>query len=150
MNTSQTVTLVVFLIVIVGAVAVGPAVWSSFKNKDVPPLDHCVQHGGYLSMHIHPHLQIEKDGGPLEIPANVGITKECMRPVHTHDTSGTIHLEYPDQHDFQLKDFFTVWGQPFLPDGYTVAMTVDGQPSTELDNLILRDKQQIVLTYQKK
>ena len=42
-----------------------------------------------------------------------------------------------------------VWGQPLQRDGYTLEMTVDGQPNTDFGNLVLKDKQEIVLNYSK-
>ena len=71
------------------------------------PLDDCVQHGR-LGMHIHATLSMAVDGEPLKIPANIGVTSGCLRPLHTHDESGTIHIEHPRQVDFTLGDFLRV------------------------------------------
>jgi len=106
--------------------------------------------------HIHPHLQIVVNGKNEIIPANVGITVDCMRPIHTHDTSGEIHVESPEEIDFTLGDFFAVWQEPFssgqildyrVNSGHEILMTVDGRPSGEFENLVLRDQQQIVIEY---
>lgn len=126
--------------------------WAAFKEQQVaskPPLEQCVEHAG-LGMHIHPQLQITQDGQPVMIPANIGIEPTCMRPIHTHDVSGMIHLEFPVQHDFTLGEFFKVWGQPLHKDGYNLTMTVDGQANNDGEKLVLKDHQQIVLTYTKK
>jgi hypothetical protein len=66
--------------------------------------------------HLHPHLTIEHSGVPLAIPANVGFVQAggtvlCIYWLHTHDESGTIHVEAPGG-NFTLADFFAVWGQP--------------------------------------
>lgn len=125
--------------------------WAAFKEKQIaskPPLEHCVEHAG-LGMHIHPQLQITEDGKQVLMPANIGLEANCMRPVHTHDVSGTIHLEFPTKHDFQLKDFFQIWGQPLNKEGYNLKMIVDGQESHDGENLILKDHQQIKLEYSK-
>lgn len=71
----------------------------------------CVSHGGSLSLHIHPHLGIIVDGEAREIPTNIGVTTQCLRPMHTHDGSGVIHIESPRIRDFTLGQFFGVWGQ---------------------------------------
>lgn len=137
------------LTMVVFAGIIGLAAWKDHQLNSVPALAQCVEHTG-LGMHIHPHLEIAQDGQPVVIPANVGIKPTCMGPVHTHDSSGTIHLEFPTRHDFQLKDFFAVWGQPLQKDGYNMTVTVDGQPNNDGENLILKDDQKIQIKYEKK
>jgi hypothetical protein len=111
---------------------------------------------GRLALHIHPHLTIMINGRPLTIPANIGITPRGAGPVHTHDDSGTIHVESEVLRTFYLKDFFRAWGRTFTPRnllGYRadaaheITMTVNGQPSTEFGDLVLRDRDEIVLSY---
>jgi len=107
-------------------------------------------------MHIHPHLTIIIDGQPQVIPANIGIRSDGNLPLHTHDASGWIHVESTEVHTFKLKDFFTIWGQPFnrnivlghvAAGGKHITMTVDGRPSNQFGNLALQDGQQIVIRY---
>ncbi len=116
-------------------------------NLAADPLKSCVNHAG--GMHIHPDLSISIDGAAQEIPANIGVSVACMRPVHTHDSTGIIHVEFPRKHDFTLRDFFTVWDEPFNKEGYSVTMTVNDEASSEYENLILRDGDRIKLDYQK-
>lgn len=108
--------------------------------------------------HIHPHLAIVVNGATTTIPANIGITLNCEHPLHTHDASGTIHVESPEQRNFTLSDFFAVWGEPFgktqifgyeADAGHEITMTVDGKPSADYENLVLKDGQQIVIKYGK-
>jgi hypothetical protein len=108
-------------------------------------------------VHIHPHLTITINGQQQEIPANTGIGTDSMGrptflPIHTHDNTGTIHVESPIQRDFHLKDFFDVWGQTFTNQQImgsvglvTMTHTVNGQtsPSTEFGSLLLQDKDDI-------
>jgi len=115
-------------------------------NLASDPLKSCVNHTG--GMHIHPNINISIDGIAQEIPANIGISVACMRPLHTHDSSGTIHVEFPRQHDFRLGDFFTLWDRPFNKEGYSVVMTVNGGENTEYENLILKDGDRIELNYE--
>ena len=124
---------------------------------DGEALDLCVTHGSEISMHIHPELYIYVDGEQVIIPADVGITPDCMKAVHTHDETGKLHLEYPQQYDFVLGDFFAVWEQPFsatelldysTEDGGTIRMLVDGQESDAYEDLVLEDLQQIELYYE--
>ena len=110
----------------------------------------------YTQFHIHPHLRIVVNGQEQSVPANIGIALDCMHPLHTHDTSGTIHVESPEQRDFTLGDFFAVWNKPLSKDvlldnhvdaTHEIVMTVDGAPNSEYENLVLKDKEEIVLEY---
>lgn len=40
-----------------------------------------------------------------------------MRPLHTHDTSGQIHVEPIVARDITIGDFFLVWGKVFNSSG---------------------------------
>lgn len=112
-----------------------------------------------LAMHIHPVLTIMINGQKQEVPAQIGIEGSCFHFLHTHDNTGTIHVESPVQTDFHLSDFFAVWGKTFsqdqildskADDTHKIVMTVNGQPSTEYGDLVLRDKDQIVISYEAK
>jgi len=147
------VTVIAGITVIVLALIIAIAVRG---EKNYSPRTDCIEHSQSLAMHIHPVISINLDGQPVAIPANIGISSTCMSPVHTHDTSGTIHVEYTENHDFTLSDFFANWGQPFSKDQildkkadatHEITMTVDGQPSTEFGNLVFKDKQQIIINY---
>jgi hypothetical protein len=106
-----------------------------------------------LAMHIHAHLQISVDGQPLTIPAGIGLTPTGFLPMHTHDTSGLIHMESPVVYDFTLQDFFIIWSQ--TPQGQEIVTAVDVLPNVlVLDNgsvvslqqpLVLHDHDQIVI-----
>jgi len=112
----------------------------------------------YTNFHIHPRLSIRVNGVTEKLPTNIGITFSCMHPLHTHDETGEIHVESPEKRDFTLGDFFAVWGKMFDQSQildyksdaeHEIVMTVDGKPSTEFEELILIDKQQIVIEYKK-
>jgi hypothetical protein len=109
--------------------------------------------------HIHPELHIVIDGVPVIVPADIGITDTCMHPLHTHDDTGTLHVESPVQKDFTLGDFFFVWDQPFdsmhildkvATKPSQITMTVNGVPVDTFENTILVDKDQLVITYTSK
>ena len=106
--------------------------------------------------HIHPILKIIANGQEKAIPANLGIQPTCMTSLHTHDSTGVIHVESPEKRDFTLSDFFAVWKQPFNKDqilSYTadvshqIRVTVNGQTVDTYENTILRDKDQIAIKY---
>lgn len=128
-------------------------------QKNFKPREQCVQHSVSLSMHIHPVISIFVDNQPVAIAANIGVDPTCMKAIHTHDESGTLHVEYPTQHDFTLGDFFANWGQPFnssqlmdkiVNDTHAITMTVDGEPNSEFEKLIFKDGQKIEIHYKAK
>lgn len=65
-------------------------------------------------VHIHQHLDLYVDGSRVTVPANIGIDADggFISDLHTHDTSGIMHVESPTQRDFTLGQFFAVWGLP--------------------------------------
>ena len=95
-------------------------------------------------------LYIEIDGVSQTIPANIGLNDVCERAIHTHDATGTIHVEAQAQRDYVLNDFFDVWGEKIIKDGYDLIMTVDSKDFKEYGSLFLKDKQEIKLVYKKK
>lgn len=117
-----------------------------------------------LSMHIHPQLTITLNGSPIQVPAQIGIDPSLWKdhsldqygvnglaPMHTHDASGTIHVESNKVRDFTLHQFFAIWGQPAdgsAINGHTVSsLSVDGKlQSSSTQDIVFSDKQQIVMT----
>jgi hypothetical protein len=84
-----------------------------------------------LAFHIHAHLAVYVNGRPRAIPYGVGVLAPLQLQqtpdgpfvvggagfywLHTHDTSGVIHIESPIQRRYTLGEFFDVWGQPLGP-----------------------------------
>jgi len=66
-------------------------------------------------MHIHQQLNIFVDGANVPVPANIGIAG-FFSPVHTHDTTGVVHVEAPFVAKFTLGHFFDIWGVRFTQD----------------------------------
>jgi hypothetical protein len=108
--------------------------------------------------HIHPELAVYVRGEEVPIPVNIGIDPrqppEMMAGLHTHDSSGVIHVE--NAAEPTMGQFFQIWGVPFSrrqlgPDEATgseeVRMWVDGDPSREFGELVLEDGQEIVVAY---
>jgi hypothetical protein len=63
------------------------------------------------ALHIHAHLDVIVNGRPVEVPADIGIDEAARKisPLHTHDTTGVIHVESPTQAQFSLGQFFSEW-----------------------------------------
>jgi len=115
-------------------------------------------------VHWHSHLSVTLNGSPFTVPANIGIDSSLWKDhsldqygsgaaaLHTHDTSGTIHVEVNTSHrDFTLHEFLAIWGQPVdgsAIDGYLVtSVTVDGvQEASPTGDVILKDGQKIAMT----
>ena len=109
--------------------------------------------------HIHPTLAIIVNGKQQTIPANLGVQPTCMTSLHTHDSSGVIHVEAPEKRDFTLGDFFAVWKQPFSKDQileykvdatHQLLVTVNGKAVDTYENATLRDRDKIVISYETK
>jgi hypothetical protein len=113
--------------------------------------------GAKMVLHIHPKLNVIADGNPMIIPKNVGIDASLwkdhsldrygmqgMAPLHTHDASGTIHVESNTNRPYTLGQFLDIWGGLNF-NGKTVKATVDGKPIADFRNIVLRDAEQINL-----
>ncbi len=118
-----------------------------------------------MALHIHPHLVITINGQQVTVPSQIGIDPSLwvdhsldqygmqgMAPLHTHDASGTIHVESRDLKDYTIGEFFAIWGQTFdgqevlghqAQVGHTVWMVLDGQRMAPTDSLVLRDNMQV-------
>jgi hypothetical protein len=150
----------IFIIVLISLFGIilwsGTSALNSQKSCLTQPAE-TINIGGHsnLAMHIHPKLTIILDGQDIQIPSNIGLGQNLMRPLHTHDSSGTLHVEGPCLRDFTLGDFFIIWGQPFSSSQImdkksnegTIKMTVDGISNLQFEKLILQDNQEIIIEY---
>jgi hypothetical protein len=71
--------------------------------------------GEQLEVHYHAHLDVIDDGQEVTVPAGVGFVIKNGTPtgitvLHTHDTSGVIHIESATNSPYALGQFFTEWG----------------------------------------
>lgn len=106
-------------LVLLGAVAGGVVALQALRRlPSTPPVAHprvLCQPAEQLEIHYHSHLALVHDGSVVTLPAGIGIEPLCYYWLHTHDTSGIIHVETPGGQAgrvFTLADFFAVWGQP--------------------------------------
>lgn len=129
--------------------------------------------GGNFALHIHPRLTIVEDGVQQTVPAQVGIMGFAEdQLIHTHDASGTLHVESPVVRDFTLREFFDIWDQTIantiidsngvrsfspevdhetrcrlIPGFAPITVTVGGQRApSDYSAIVLRDLQNIVIT----
>ena len=114
--------------------------------------------GAGLALHIHPSVEIEVLGDRIIIPANMGITNQGMRAIHTHNFDGVLHVESPYPHQFYLADFFKIWGRNFNPQcifehcsdqDHSLKVYVNDIESNLIEDLPLVDKERIKIVYKK-
>lgn len=67
-----------------------------------------------LAVHYHAHLDVIVRGQTITVPAQIGIDEARQRisALHTHDTSGVVHIESGQDIPYTLGQLFTEWGQP--------------------------------------
>ena len=98
--------------------------------------------------HIHVHLTVLLDGSPVTVPAGIGVGKPwgynppgflatggCFAWIHTHDTTGVLHVFTEVGRTFTLGQVFEVWGRPLDAGGALgyrgrLALVTDGRAIT--------------------
>jgi hypothetical protein len=112
-----------------------------------------------LVVHYHAHLTVMYRGQPASIPASTGIlTGNCFYWMHTHTTTGIIHIEAPKDsanRGFTVGDFFQIWNQPLnskqvatfpVGKGDQVKVWVDGKPyKGDPNKVVLKSHTQVVI-----
>jgi hypothetical protein len=96
------------------------------------------------AQHIHIHLVVLEDGANVTVPAGIGVgrpwgvdpdgfvsTGSCFAWIHTHDTTGVVHIVGPEEKTYNLGQLFSVWGHPLTAAAAfnfngPVAVLVDG------------------------
>lgn len=70
---------------------------------------------GDESYHVHALLSIFLNGGPVPVPADIGIDRRAryMSALHTHTPDGVIHFEADDPAPFTIQQIFEIWGVDF-------------------------------------
>ncbi len=94
-------------------------------NTSYPPVDsvYCDQLEGSVE-HIHAYVAIYINGQPSAVPQYVGIPQDssgnstCFYWLHTHDSSGIIHIESPVNEIFTFGQFRDEWDQQFQSLGF--------------------------------
>lgn len=139
----------------------GPAPWNPGLDTLPDRLDpvgvHALTNEGEV-LHIHQHLDIFVDGKRQPVPQGVGIYDgQFLTELHTHDARGIMHVESPTARNFDLGQFFGVWGVRLTDDcvgGYCRQVPagkatpwklyVNGEPYTgDPAALVLKEHQEI-------
>jgi len=123
-----------------------------------------------LTLHYHAHLDIVLDGRAVPVPPGLGISvtdaagnirgshtpgRPGIAALHTHDTSGVLHVESPTNPQFTLGQLFTEWDLRLGPGqigsyrdqpGTRVQVYVNGRPfTTNPTRLVLQAHQEIAV-----
>ncbi len=119
----RTVVSVIIVAVLISIIGVG--VWALSQNHDGSNFPfQCLAEN--TNLHVHPWLRIWIETTPgskynVTIPLAIGILNpqisngeagggSCFEPLHTHDSTGIIHVESAHTTDtYTLNDFFNVW-----------------------------------------
>src|SRR4029453_12325854 len=102
-----------------------------------------------LTVHYHAHLDIFVNGKSEPVAPSIGREdRSLFSPLHTHATSGMIHIEAPTAEQITLGMLFTEWGIRLTREcvgGYcrpdtTIETYVDGQQTQEPPSTIVLTK----------
>ena len=143
-------------------IIVGLMVWgmiylfvnTDFSN-DLPANEMNIGSHSNIALHDHADLEIIIDGVEQEIPSDVGVSPGVMRPVHTHDATGEIHIEGPAPRDFTVGDFFLVWDKTFnetcifeyCTDSGELTFKVNGVENENFNNYVMNDGDDMVIEF---
>jgi hypothetical protein len=148
---------IMMIIVPISIVVIGVVVGLYYTSS--PPLN-----SNQMVLHNHVTLNVTSDGQAIMVPANIGIVDvgkaadpllygdlsldkygmQGMSPLHTHDASGTIHVESNTKRDFTLGEFLDIW-KGLDVNGKTVHATLNGNSVSDFRSIILNDGQKINL-----
>jgi hypothetical protein len=121
------------------------------KQIAIPP-------GGQEKFHIHALVRIYIGGLLRPLPANIGLdpARGVESSLHTHDSTGIIHMEAPYPFNYTLGDFFAVWGVKLGPaqvgglkglGGDHLHFYLNGRPLANPAALVLHRYDSIVIGY---
>jgi hypothetical protein len=113
---------------------------------------------GKEQVHTHALVHIYNDGLLIQVQPNIGLypPRKLASSVHTHDSSGIIHMESDRPHKFTLGGFFAIWGVPFgtrtlgnltASGKNAVHVYANGRPVTNPAGYVIRDHDSISIGY---
>jgi hypothetical protein len=109
-----------------------------------------------LVVHDHVLLTVIRNSDQIQVPKEIGISSDLWKdhsldrygpatlsPMHTHDTSGTIHIESTAVREFTFGEFLQVWG---IDTGKIVRLSnSQGNEMSDYENHVLRDGERLLL-----
>jgi hypothetical protein len=112
-----------------------------------------------VDQHFHVHLDVFVDGRSVTLPDDIGRNEGggYLTVIHTHDSTGIVHIEAPKGPHYNLGQVFDVWGVRFTPTclgascnaGDRALRVYVGGTLLHVDprRLILSSHQEIVVTF---
>jgi hypothetical protein len=117
-----------------------------------------------MLLHNHVTLNVTYNGLAMTVPEHIGMIQvgkaedpllygdhsldkygmEGMSPLHTHDASGSIHVESNTKRDFRLGEFLDIW-KGLNVKGKTIQAMENGNRVSDFRNIILNDGNSISL-----
>jgi hypothetical protein len=156
-----------FLIVAVG-VAIAAIIAGSITlfGSQQPPSSQTIPQGNNnnnnninkpMVMHIHPSITIVGSNGKhMPLTTDIGINSSLwkdhsldqfgmqgMSPLHTHDSSGTVHVESNAKRDYSLGQFMDVWGG--IDSSKIIKVTSDGIEVEDYVSHVFKDGERIIV-----
>lgn len=128
-------------------------------NSSYPPVDgiYCDQLE-QTQFHYHALLSIYINGKLSPLAQGTGIAPDgsCYYWLHTHDSSGVVHIESPNNHTYTVGNFLDIWSLEFQRLGYPTQLDlatgwqvwIDGKPyNGDFHNIVLKPHEIITLAY---
>ncbi|MDE1766523.1 MAG: hypothetical protein KGI27_09695 [Thaumarchaeota archaeon] len=100
-------------LIITAAIGIGVALLNTVVIQKIvkadDPLYQCLN-GRDIKYQLSATLEVYVDGVKQDIPANVGITKDCQRSLYTLTNDGVIHAGWTKEYPFEVGQFLWIAG----------------------------------------
>jgi hypothetical protein len=160
-NTGKKKSVFVVAVGVAVAAIIGSSV-ALFASQQSPPSSQTPPQGNDnnnkpMVMHIHPSITIvDSNGKQMPLPTDIGINPSLwkdhsldqfgmqgMSPLHTHDSSGTVHVESNAKRDYSLGQFMDVWGG--IDSSKIIKVTSDGIEVEDYVSHVFKDGERIIV-----
>lgn len=137
-KTQQQIFIILIVVAIIALIGYGASSFFQECPDGIPQIGS----GTTLAEHIHIHLDVFVNASPITAPDTLGHVGANFCALHTHDSTGLIHIESPDTRSYTAQQIFDVWGYS-VPSGATVY--VNGQIDNLSHTLVAHDEIAVVI-----
>lgn len=103
------------------------------------PVNICLKAHDVDTFNVHPRIEIELNGKPKLLPANLGIEKkngkDCMHVIHTDKIGDILHVQFVRPIRLTLHDFMKIYAS----NNKTINVVDNSTGKFENQTLILND-----------
>jgi hypothetical protein len=100
-------SMILLAVVVLGTGLFTNFVIGYFKSQD--PIYQCIRDPTAETFQLSIPIKVTRDGSYWPIPAGIGISNKCIRPINTlHEN--IIHVAYSRPYPFTLGHFLYIWG----------------------------------------